>query len=188
MARIRRGRRGRVLGESPSGAAAPGEAGLPGEEYRAALDAAVRFLANRPRSEHEIRRRLARTAVPDDVVKRVLGQLRRWNLVDDAAFARYWAEQRHTFRPRGPRLLKAELRQHGVAADLAATTAEQAAATAGQDAYRVAARRAEQLASQRLDERTFRTRLAQLLARRGFDWDTIGPVVDRLWRETRPAA
>ena len=161
---------------------------MPTEDYRAALDVAVRFLGNRPRSEHEVRRRLARAAVPDDVVEQVLAQLRRWGLVDDAAFARYWAEQRQTFRPRGPRLLRAELRQHGVSAELAAATAEDAAPSADQDAYRVAAKKAHRLSALRLEERTFRTRLAQLLARRGFDWDTITPVVDRLWRELQPAA
>jgi SOS response regulatory protein OraA/RecX len=34
-----------------------------------------------------------------------------------------------------------------------------------------------------LDERTFKTKLSQHLARRGFDWDTIAPVVERLYQE-----
>ena len=158
------------------------------EDYRAALDVAVRYLGNRPRSEAEVRRRLDRAGIPEDLVEQVLAQLRRWELVDDAAFARYWLEQRRTFRPRGPRLLEAELRQHGVAADLARLAADQAAATADQDAYRVAAKRARQLAARQIDQRTFCTRLAQHLARRGFDWDTITPLVDRLWREAQTVA
>jgi regulatory protein len=158
------------------------------DEYRAALDVAVRFLGQRPRSEHEVRRRLARDGTPDAIVDEVLAQLRRWQLVDDAAFASYWLEQRRTFRPRGPRLLQAELRQRGVSAQLAAQAAAEAAATADQDAARVAEKRARQLARQPIDERTFCARLAQHLARRGFDWDTITPLVERLWHATRPAA
>ena len=141
----------------------------------------MRFLANRPRSELEIRRRLARAEVAEDVIEQVLTQLRGAELVDDAAFAAYWVEQRRTFRPRGPRLLQAELRQHGVSGELAATSAQQAAETADEDAYRVAVRKARQLP--RHDERVFRTRLAQLLARRGFDWDIIAPTVERVWQE-----
>jgi SOS response regulatory protein OraA/RecX len=44
------------------------------------------------------------------------------------------------------------------------------------------------LAAQGVDQRTFRARLAQHLARRGFDWDTITPLVDRLWREAQTVA
>ena len=154
--------------------------------YTRALDAALRFLANRPRSEREIRRRLARMDLPDSTVDRVVAQLRVHHLVDDVAFARYWVEQRQTFRPRGARLLKAELRQHGVSGELASSVADEGSATADEDAYRAAQKKARLLASAGLDERTFRTRLGQFLARRGFDWETIAPVVNRLWRELGP--
>jgi regulatory protein len=53
------------------------------------------------------------------------------------------------------------------------------------DAYRAAQRRAATLST--LDEREFRQRLAQFLQRRGFGWDSIEPVVERLWRERTAA-
>ena len=144
---------------------------------------ALRFLAQRPRSEQEVRRRLRRAGVADDAEEAVISQLRQHALVDDTAFAEYWVEQRQSFRPRGARLLRAELRQHGVDARAAEAAAETTAASAADDAYRAAQKRARQLAS--ADERAFKTRLAQFLARRGFDWETIGPVVDRLMEEVR---
>src|SRR5690348_9918162 len=79
-----------------------------------ALDTAVRYLAQRPRSEYEVRQRLKRDGVDQAVAERVLEQLRRHQLVDDRAFAEYWVEQRQTFRPRGKRLLSAELARLGV--------------------------------------------------------------------------
>ena len=139
-----------------------------------AFDLAVRFLAARPRSELEIRRRLARAAVTD--VEPVLARLRSLNLVDDAAFARYWVEQRQTFRPRGARMLRAELRQYGVAAEPRIDEAEAA--------YRAGAKKARQLAC--LDEPTFRSRLSGFLARRGFEWEVITEAVERLWAEHQP--
>jgi regulatory protein len=147
-----------------------------------ALDVALRFLGARPRSEAEVRRRLARAGHGPDAIEPVLAQLRNNGLLDDAAFADYWLAQRRQFRPRGSRLLQAELRQHGVAADLASTAAASTHDSAAEDAYRAALKRARQLAST-TDQRTFRTRLAQFLARRGFDWDTITPTVDRLQQE-----
>jgi regulatory protein len=145
------------------------------------IDTALRFLAQRPRTEYEVRERLRRAGVEEAAIDAAVGQLRQRHLLDDPAFAQQWVEQRQTTRPRGARLVRSELRRHGVDA----ATAEAAAAvlddSAEADAYRAAARRARQLGE--LDERTFRARLAQFLARRGFDWDTIASVVERLWSE-----
>jgi regulatory protein len=147
----------------------------------AAIDVALRFLAQRPRSEQEIRRRLQRAGVAEDAVAGVLVQLREHGLVDDAAFAQYWLEQRQTFRPRGARLVRAELRQHGISTDLASAAADGLAGSAEEDAYRAAQRRALHLAT--ADERAFKQRLGQFLARRGFDWQVVSTVVERLWLE-----
>ena len=150
-------------------------------DYSHALNTAVRFLAQRPRSEYEVRQRLRRAGTDAAVVETVLAQLRQHRLVDDQAFAERWVEERQTFRPRGARLLRAELAQHGIARAGADAATESLDETADQDAYRAAARRAERLRG--LDEKTFKTRLGQWLARRGFDWGTIAPVVARLWAE-----
>ncbi len=147
----------------------------------APIDVALRFLAQRPRSEQEVRRRLQRPGTDDTAIEAVLQQLRRHHLVDHAAFAQYWVEQRQTFKPRGTRLLRAELRQRGIDARAAETAAEPAEVSAVDDAYRAAQKRARQLGS--ADERAFKTRLAQFLARRGFDWETISVAVSRLWDE-----
>jgi regulatory protein len=144
---------------------------------------ALRYLASRPRSEREVRGRLQRAGVAEPEIERVLAELRGHGLVDDAAFARYWVDQRQTFRPRGARLLEAELRQHGLAAELASTAAGHLESSAEEDAYRAARKRAQQLRAATDDERTFTTKLSQFLLRRGFAWDTIAPTVSRLWRE-----
>jgi regulatory protein len=147
----------------------------------APIDVALRYLAQRPRSEQEVRRRLRRAGVAEDAVEGVLLQLQQHGLVDDAAFAQYWLEQRQTFRPRGARLLRAELRQHGITTQLASAAAEELAPSADEDAYRAAYRRAQHLPT--ADERAFKSRLAQFLARRGFDWETISRAVERLYAE-----
>jgi len=149
----------------------------------APIDVALRFLAQRPRSEQEVRRRLRRAGVAEAATDAVITQLRQHALVDDTAFAAYWVEQRQTFKPRGTRLLRAELRQHGIEAAAAEAAAETTAASAVDDAYRAAQRRARHLTT--ADERAFKTRLGQFLARRGFDWDTVSVAVNRLWQESR---
>lgn len=155
------------------------------DDLRIAVETAVSFLGPRPRSEREIRQRLARRATPPGVVDAALVKLREHGLVDDEAFARYWVEQRQTFRPRGARLLKAELRQKGIDVEVADGAVGVTEETADDDAYRSAVKKARQLSG--LDERTFKTRLGQFLARRGFGWDVIQPAAQRLWREQSDA-
>lgn len=153
---------------------------LDADQLQRATDAALRFLASRPRSEREVRARLARGGYAEPVVEQVLEKLRRYGLVDDAAFARYWIEQRQTFRPRGARLLRQELRLKGVDAEVAAeslVTVEDET----EDAYRAGAKKAVGLRG--LDRRQFREKLGAFLARRGFDWETIRSAVGRLERE-----
>jgi regulatory protein len=151
---------------------------------RTPVDVALRFLAQRPRSEREVRQRLRRAGVDESATEAVLSQLKQHGLVDDRRFAQYWVEQRQTFRPRGARLLRVELHQHGVSSGEAEAAASRAEDSAEEDAYRAASRRARQLGGDAaIDERTFKTRIGQFLARRGFGWETVSPVVERLWRE-----
>jgi regulatory protein len=159
------------------------------DERRRALDTAVAMLARRPRSEQEVRRRLQRrpkngnyktNSGPRAVdVEGIIGQLKANRLLDDAAFARSWAESRDRASPRGRRLVAQELRARGVAPDVAAAAVEPI--SDDDAAYRVAASRLRSLAA--LDYPAFRSRLASLLQRRGFGWATVRATVDRCWRE-----
>jgi regulatory protein len=127
-----------------------------------------------------VRQRLRRAGLDAEAIDAVLDQLRRHGLVDDQTFAEYWVDQRQTFRPRGARLVRAELCQLGIARDQAADATAKLAESADEDAYRAAARRAERLKG--LPAEVFQKRLAGFLARRGFDWGTIARVVERLSR------
>jgi len=149
------------------------------DQQARALDAALFFLGPRPRSEREIRDRLARGDYDPQVVDRVVERLRELRLIDDAAFAAYWVEQRATHRPRGSRLLKQELRQKGVSQDVVTEALPEDDDPDG--AYRAAQRKAVSLRS--FDERTFKQRLGGFLQRRGYDYETTRSVVGRLWAE-----
>jgi regulatory protein len=159
-------------------------ADLLAEDERArALDAALRFLAYRPRSEREIRDRLARRGVLPAIVDGTVARLKQLKLVDDEAFAQYWIEQRQEHRPSGRRLLRVELQRKGLDSD----TSAQALDAVGEHedpveaASRAGLRKARALRG--LDERTFMQRLGQFLLRRGFDYDTCKSACRRLWAE-----
>jgi regulatory protein len=146
---------------------------------QSAYDAALRLLAYRPRSEKELRLRLARRGYAPRLVDETLARLRRLGYVDDEAFARFWTESRDSSSPRSRRLLRSELLQKGVKAD---TAGEAVAALSDEEAaYRAASRRLPRLEED--DYKAFRRRLGDFLLRRGFSYDVIRHTVDRCWDE-----
>mgnify|MGYP000038165091 CR=1 FL=1 len=144
-----------------------------------AVRRAMDLLSYRPRSEAEIRRRLREKGYDETTVAQALERLRRVGLVDDEAFARYWVENRFQFNPRGVVALRQELWQKGVERRIVEEVlAEYDEEAAAQRAAREAVRRLR-----RLDEATFRRRLGDYLRRRGFSFDLIRPLVERLTAE-----
>jgi regulatory protein len=68
------------------------------ESVETARDKALRFLEPRPRSAREVRQHLQKKKIEGDVIERVIERLRGAGLLDDAAFAKYWVENREEFR------------------------------------------------------------------------------------------
>lgn len=149
------------------------------DEVEQAYERALKLLATRPRSEAEVRRRLREHEVAESVVEEVLVRLRRAGLADDGAFANYWVENRAEFRPRSKRALLAELKRKGVVGDTLAEAL--VGVNDAEAAYQVAAQRARRLRT--LPRLEFRRKLGQFLARRGFDYETIEPILERVWTE-----
>jgi regulatory protein len=156
------------------------------EEERRLFDAAVRFLAPRPRSRAEVRRRLLaprpnRPIPSREGVERILDRLEQMELLNDRDFADFWVENRERFSPRSARALGQELRQKGVARE----TAEQVS-DPERDADRALAAARQRLHTLRgLEYEAFRTRLGQFLLRRGFSYAIARETVRQLWEELR---
>ncbi|NTU56884.1 MAG: RecX family transcriptional regulator, partial [Anaerolineales bacterium] len=117
--------------------------------------------------------------IPEAVIMETLERLRRDGLANDGQFARAWVENRSTFRPRSRRLMALELRQKGLDDEAAKSALE------GVDddalAYEAAQKRATRFKG--LEWSEFRTKLSGFLARRGFSYSVIAPVVTRIWNE-----
>lgn len=150
------------------------------DAYRTGLDRALRFLAYRPRSRAEVARYLRRRDAADVVANRVLDRLEELDLLDDAAFARWWVDNRTTHRPRGRRALRHELAAHGV--DPAAIAAALAGVDDDELALAVALDKAPGYAG--LPRPVFERRLGGLLARRGFMGSAAHAALRAAWRAT----
>jgi regulatory protein len=160
-----------------------------GEADRGLFDAALRFLAPRPRSRAEVRRRLLtpgphKPAPGADDVERVLDRLEELELLSDRDFAAFWVENRERFSPRSARALGQELRQRGVARD----TVDEVSQPERDEERAVEAGRQRLRALGSADYATFRTRMGQFLLRRGFGYGVARDAIRALWEETRGAA
>ncbi|MBA2367039.1 MAG: regulatory protein RecX [Actinobacteria bacterium] len=76
--------------------------------------AAGRLLSRRGYFEHELRSRLLRAGHEADAVETAMGRLRTLELLDDAALARSWIEERTRTKPRSQQALRRELEDRGV--------------------------------------------------------------------------
>ena len=146
---------------------------------RDTLDAAVRLVTRRPHAERELRRKLARRRGAPADIDDAITALARAGAIDDAGFAQAFAASRDRSSPRGRRLIAAELRARGVAAETA--LAAVAGVSDADAAYRFACRRARALPLS--DFRGFRDRLGPQLQRRGFSFAVAAATVERCWAE-----
>lgn len=163
----------------------PGDAvaALLSEDLRwRARDAALRLLAQRPRTESELRTRLARKGFPPEVTESCLAPLREKGLVNDSLFADVFSRDRIRFRPRGRRRVVQELRSRGVEAASAEDAVKAAMVDAEVDDLALARAAAEKWRPRVGEEpERARRRLAAFLSRRGFGseevWQVVGEVV-----------
>jgi regulatory protein len=150
-----------------------------GDSYRRCYDAAALFLSYRPRSEPELRERLQKRGFPESSIDAVAARLKEQGLVNDNAFAEFWAENRDSFSPRSQWLTGLELRRKGVDEEII----NQVVGTMNDEdsAYRAARKKARNLP--RDDYQSFHRRLGEHLQRRGFGYEVINGTVSRLWNE-----
>jgi len=139
------------------------------------LDRVYHFLSYRPRSEKEVRDYLKKKKIDEEITEEIIDKVKKLGYINDLEFAHWWVEQRSTFRPRGKRALRVELRQKWIAPEiinevLNSITDEvflaQKAIQKKMEIYK------------KLPLRESRQKAVAYLQRRGFSWETIKKVLN----------
>ena len=163
----------------------PRSAGRPGggdaKPLGTALDSGLRYLAGRPHSRLELRRKLARKGFEPDEVDAALGRLTELGYLDDDAFARGLIRRRSANR--GPAALAAELgskgiSREGVAAALAEVSPDAQLEAATRLAERLYANRPVPGYKEMLD------RIGSKLVRRGYSGSVVREACRAVWAGT----
>lgn len=147
------------------------------------INRAIEFASRRPRSEKEVVLWFKRKKVDESVQGVALHKLKNLSLLNDLEFAKWWIEQRNTFRPKPVRILKYELRSKGVANDIIEEALDDSPLRQGSEgqaeletARRVVAKKVERFKRMPLEEG--KKKLSNFLAMRGFSWDTIKQILE----------
>ncbi|HOK53316.1 MAG TPA: regulatory protein RecX [Armatimonadota bacterium] len=151
---------------------------LRAEEFRKAREAALTLLDYRARTRKELERRLIQKGYSEDVVAQVIAQLEKIDLVNDERFAADWVASRVTGRPMGRSRMNWELRRKGIAPE----SVEEALQQVDEEReFEMALELAERkLGGTRPSDPDAKRRLASFLQRRGFYWEIVSRVLDRV--------
>lgn len=149
---------------------------LKGQVQQDCFDKAMSYLSRRMHSRKELAQKLGRAEFPPDVVEASLSRLEELGYVNDGEFARQKlaGAQRKLI---GERRAMAELMRSGVKSDVAHDAVEQhfSSDDAKENARKLIEKNLPRL--MRLDAVTAKRRLVGLLQRRGFDYETIKPLI-----------
>ena len=143
------------------------------EQLYQARQYAFLLLSYKARTTTELRQRLARKGFSPDIQSRTLQRLAELKMMDDAGYARQFAQDRVTVGHKGKWRVRGELLKRGVARE----HIEEALASAPDEteaAREVAAKYLSR--NKHLEPEVLKRRLYALLARRGFSPDTIRQV------------
>jgi regulatory protein len=151
-----------------------------GEVRQECFDHATKLLGMRLHSRSELRRKLVRAEYGEAVVDAVIEDLTRMGYVDDQRFAKTKAQSAAQHKHHGKRRAMVELMKAGVARETASRAVDDVYEK--EDSLAIArqlvAKQAPRL--RKLDPLVARRRLVGMLQRRGFDYDTIKPIVDEV--------
>lgn len=154
------------------------------DELESAYLKAINFLSYRPRSSAEIRKNLRKHEISELCIEPTVERLEKQGFVNDKDFAEVWVENRNAFHPRGKRALAYELRQKGIADSVIETTLEKMV-NEEELVYQAGIKKAKKLAKRNLEWQDFRQKLTAFLARRGFNYGVISPILSQLWDEVQ---
>lgn len=141
--------------------------------HQQALDIAYKFVSQRERTERQLRDKLAAKDCAPAAINAAVKELRRYGFVDDARYAKLFAEDKRRLQSWGERRIRMQLMRDGIARDVIdGLFADDEAALSAPSELEVAL---ELLARKRPDlaDPKVKARMAGMLARRGIASATV---------------
>jgi regulatory protein len=140
-------------------------------EFQKTLDRLLMFATLRPRSEKEINDWMIRKKVNENIKESLVDRIRNLELLDDRKFARWWVDQRVTFKSKSLRDLDYELRNKGITKDIITEILAETEVDELGSAKKLIEKNNYKWS--RFSGSIARQKMRIFLARKGFTWDVI---------------
>lgn len=142
---------------------------------------ALDYLAYKPRTEFEVRRKLQQKDYDAPVIEQVVAYLHDRGYLDDVQYAEEYVQRRFSNKGYGPVRLQEELRRRGIDRALAERAIDDLFAEENElAAAREAAEKNRSRLAREEDPRKRRDKLYRYLRRRGYTYDAIRQVIDEV--------
>jgi len=151
------------------------------KELAEAKQKVIRLFNRRIYSEQEIREKLKKRGYEEGIIEEVMVELKDTSLLDDYAFAKAFVHDRLSLKPKGSFQIAYELKNKGISKEIIERVFSEEKVVEGDfdRAFAVAKKRLEILRSIK-DKKTIKRRLYNFLLTRGFSYEVIKGVLDKL--------
>lgn len=145
---------------------------------------AFRLLGRRQHSSSELRRKLWDRDYEQKLIDEVLNDLTKNGYIDDTEFIRAFMDEKCWTKNWSRKRIKSELIKRGLNQSLInKISREQTDESDNDNAIRVAKNKIEVLTKRKLEPKELRNKLSAYLFSKGFDYDLIKTVVDKLLKK-----
>ena len=145
---------------------------------------AFRLLGRRQHSSSELRRKLWDRDYEQKLIDEVLNDLTKNGYIDDTEFIRAFMDEKSRTKNWSRKRIKSELIKRGLNQSLIdKISREQTDESDNDNAIRVAKKKFEVFTKRNLEPKELRNKLSTYLFSKGFDYDLIKTVVDKLLKE-----
>jgi regulatory protein len=155
------------------------------EEFALAKETALRLIRYRFRSEQELRLKLLEKEFDPDIVAETIKSFRELGVVDDAKFARAFVHNKLLRKPAGKKLLQQQLRRKGILPSTIDHVLHENINDEEEQrmAHELTLKLIQRYKRSRkiVDHRKRQQQIVQYLIRRGFGWNTISPVIKKIF-------
>ena len=153
------------------------------EELSNAKKYVYTILARRMYSTNEIRKKLKEQGYTDEIIDNVISMMEGYGYLNDKTFAEEWIQSRRLNNPKGKIVLKRELTQKGIEGDIIEEAFNQSFDESQQSEIALDMARRKSRSYINDDPISARRKLQGYLIRRGFDFETVRNVVDKVLSE-----
>ncbi len=150
------------------------------EDLEKAKQTALRLIAFRPRTVHELRNKLEEKGYSPEVVSDIVAFCQEYGYLDDARLARSWVKWRLNEKPSGKSLLIQELRAKGIDESIIENALSEEYNDRNEFDLAVNAVNKRLKSYQNLDRTVAERRILSFLSRRGFSFTVAREVTNEI--------